>query len=430
MFYASLTERGSSRLDFFISAKKSPDPIIALYQILECQYLLIPPRYKSPVGGESSASLETKKKMSVQAGLTPAGFARWLTICVLIDPQREFTRLSRLLNTPGVVIPRKTSDGTPFPNILPRGALPEAPNAGVVSKFGSVFQGFGAGNQEIANQVARNLRGAQEVEGGLENGFGGAPGGNAEYEEEIRMLREQLEMSRQQAWDKEQEVKMLRVQVVQLDTKLRELEQTELSEREIKRSQSISSVVSAVSSLSTHSRTGYQPSLSEPAVLGHPNPTPALIPLPISPPITTPMPTPPIEPREPVQQKTLPLPHRQTMPLLHQYSNTPDPEPLPRHNSLGPPRPITTIGFYNSFHSPLNTPVQPPTIRNSEGMPEIGPAHDSRRCSLGVTRHTLPPSLCINTRRNSGAGIVGETINIPGKFKRDDEFSRILGADV
>ena len=221
MFYASLTDQGSTRLEFFISAKKSPDPIIALYQILECQYLLIPPRYRS-AEGEGSADLKTKKKMPLQPGLTPAGFAQWFTICVLIDPQREFTRLNRLLSTPGVSIPRRDPGGSPFPNILPRGALPEVPNAAVVSKFGAVFHEFGAGNQEIANQVVRNLRETQGIDGDLENGVGTGGGtlggGNKEHEEDIKALKEQLEMARKQVRDNEQELKRLRVQVGQLDT--------------------------------------------------------------------------------------------------------------------------------------------------------------------------------------------------------------------
>lgn len=424
MFYASLTERGSSRLDFFISAKKSPDPIIALYQILECQYLLIPPRYKSPAGEEDSASLGTKKKFFVQAGLTPAGFAQWLTICVLIDPQREFTRLNRVLNTPGVVIPRKTSDGTPFPNILPRGALPEVSSVVTVAKYGAVFQGFGAGNQEIANQVARNLREAQGLEGGLQNGFGTAPGSNGEHEEEIKVLREQLEISRQQAWDQEQEVKRLRVQVGQLDTKLRELEQMELSEREIRRSQSISSVVSSVSSVSAHSRTEYPLAFPNPTIPGYPDPIPTPISRPTSTPMTTPMttpmPTPTIEPQEPVQRKTFPLQTSHTMPILHQYSSTPGPEHLPRHNSMGPPRPVTTIGVYTSFQS------QSPILNSVAEAPALDP----RRFSLAVPRESLPASLCIDSRRRSGVGLPEETIHIPAKFKRNDEFSRILGTDV
>lgn len=463
LYYYALTERGSSRIDFFISALGSPNPIIALYQILGCQYLLIPPRYKPSDGNQGTAG---RKKMFVQPGLTTAGFVQWMVVNTLVDPQREFIRLNRLLRTTGVVIPRKDPSATPFPDVLPRGALPEGPNEAATARWGKVFNGFGVTNEEIAKKVAQNLQewgnGIEGVVGHMGPGTAGDPNvgagkGEAEKDEEINRLWEELENAKQGLWDKEQELKRLKVQLGQMQQQQHQQSQAQAAaaqEEELRRRQSTSS---NVSSLSTHSRSDYQFAHAFRDQIfddgpARPSPVPTPMPEPIIPGYTT-----------PIQEKRASLQHRQTMPNLpHGMGSrmTPTPPPLPRHHSVdlgqrgGPGGGAlggSAIGGYRPFQ-PL-TPVQSPVLGSSDRFingASADAAAEWRRSSTATIREGLPASLCISPVQEHQGGGWGREREMPGgypmenqsrrqsvmgpavpdKFKRDDEFARILGSDV
>lgn len=384
--------------------------------------------------------------MFMQPGLTTAGFVQWMIINTLIDPQREFTRLNRLLQTSGVVIPRRDPTAPPYPDILPRGALPEDPNEVVLERWGEVFRNFEVGNEVIINRVSRNL---QEWGNGVEGGVGhmgpGTAGGmgagvdtNAagEKDEEIRMLREEFEELKKAIWDKDQELKRSRVQISQMQQREQQSQMQHMEqqfqlqqqarmameqEADLIRRQSTMSTVSSLSTV--HSRPDFGNLYPQPTIHEHPSPVP------------TPMPEPYIPGHDfptPKDGKRLSLTHRQTMPSLsHGNEMTPTPSPLPRHStmsSLDYSRAGGGVGGYRPFQS--RTAVQSPVIGSGggsgNGFDGAGVVEHRRSISATYTRETLPASLCIIPMPENHGGGFGA----PEKFRRNDEFARILGADV
>lgn len=384
----------------------------------------------------------------MQPGLTNAGFVQWMIVNTLIDPQREFIRLNRLLQTPGVVIPRRDPTAPPYPDILPRGALPEAPDGAVLERWGGVFRNFEVGNEVIADRISWNL---QEWENGIEGGVGhmgpGTAGGigsagvgmsaEKEKDEEIRMLKVEIEELKKAMWEKDLESKRSWVQISQMQQREQQLQQQQEEqaamerEADLRRMLSTSSTVSTVSSRSTvHSRPDFgglypQPTIHEGPE--HPSPVPTPMPEPYIPGYDT------VAPRD---EKQLSLNHRQTMPNLpHDYGMTPTPPSLPRHSTMGSidtGRGGSAVGY---------RPFQPLTPGSGGGNGnEFGGvgAAERRRSSAAYTRETLPPSLCISPVQENHGGCSGRNGSMspvagPGVsegFRRNDEFARILGADV
>ena len=415
--------------DFFVSAQTSPKPIIALYQILGCQYLLIPPKYKLPVKSNSPSSPSRRKILNTQPGLTPAGFMHWMMIQLLLEPQREFVRLNRLLRTQGVVIPRKSPELAPFPDTLPRGALPEGPDGELLKRFGGVFKAFTPQNPEIQTWIVTNMSEDECNDSGNSggNGNGGnGNGGNGVEIPEMQDLRRELEDIRQQMWDKEQELKRMKVQFSQMQ--LQQQQQKEAAEADLRRRQSTSSVVSSVSSMSSHSGADYhQPHYAHTFPLPFPEPT-----IPESCPTPMPMPTPSPTPIQNHHQHPKPT-HRHSMfynSTTTRGSSTPPPQ-LPRHSSIGGGGAHTPAGYRSFQPSTNNSRVQTPIIGSNgptfitggsvNGGPQAQEKATARRRSSGsASTQGLPTSLCISP--------VAEGVSPKGDgFKRDDEFARIMG---
>jgi len=394
--------------------------------------------------------------MFMQPGLTDAGFVQWMIINTLVDPQREFIRLNRLLQTSGVVIPRRDPTAPPYPDILPRGVLPEAPDETVLERWGGVFHNLEVGNEVIANRISRNL---QEWGNGIEGGVGhmgpgtvgsmwGAGVGTSavgQKDEEIRTLREEIEELQKAMWDKDQELKRSRVQVSQMQQREQQFRQQQQAqaamerEADLKRMQSTSSTMSTVSSLSTvHSRPdfgGLYPQSTIHERPEHPSPVPTPMPEPYIPGYGTPAPR---------DEKRLSLTHRQTMPNLpHDYGMTPTQPHLPRHStmsSIDSGRGASAVGGYRPFQ-PI-TPVQSPVIGSGGGSGNefggAGAAERRRNSSAAYTKESLPPSLCISPVQENQGGGFGRNSTMspvagpgaPEAFRRNDEFAMILGADV
>lgn len=284
---------------------------------------------------------------------------------------------------------------------------------------------------------------------GAVGGVGGADAGAVEAgekDEEIRMLRSEIEGLKKAVWDKDQELKRSRVQVSQMQQREREQQfqqqqQAQAAmerEMDLRRRQSTSSTISSVSSLSTvHSRPDFGNLYPQQIIHeGSEPPSPA----------PTPMPEPYIPGRNtpaPRDEKRLSFPHRQTMPNLpHDHRMTPTPPPLPRHSSMSSvdsSRSWSAMGGYRPFQQP--TPVQSPIIGSGDGNMNgfsggAGVVERRRSSSAAYNRETLPPSLCISPMREDQRGfgerdgIMSPLDELPEKFKRNDEFARILGADV
>ncbi|KAF8460935.1 hypothetical protein BDZ91DRAFT_410490 [Kalaharituber pfeilii] len=424
LFYASLTERGSSRLDFFVSAQTSPKPIIALYQLLGCQYLLIPPRYRPSSTASPTSPSRPRKKLPAQPGLTAAGFAHWMLIHILLDPKREFTRLNRLLQTPGVIIPRKSPEMAPFPELLPRGALPEAPDEEIVRRYAALFKPISPANPEVMRKIA-------EMEFDGEFGEAGGANGNARADNgsmELQHLRGEVEDLRARLWEREQEIKRLRVQLTQQ-------QQTacaaEAEAAELRRRQSTSSVMSSISvhshkshnsvhsQMQAQERQQQQSSFSEPIQM----PTPSI-------------PTPSQTPTQPTHMKLM---HRQTIHAPTVAGGTAPPvPPLPRHAQsvmgLNAAASASAAG-YRPFQ-PL-TPVQSPVIGLGIGTGATRSAGSRRSSTTTSSGHPIPASLCIspvNEHVPAGWGrepTIKVAVGTQEGYRRNDEFARIMGgADV
>ncbi|KAF8457228.1 hypothetical protein BGX38DRAFT_1159948 [Terfezia claveryi] len=258
-----------------------------------------------------------------------------------------------------------------------------------------------------------------------------------EKDEEIRMLKVEIEELKKAMWEKDQESKRSRVQISQMQQREQQFqqqqeEQAEMErEADLRRMQSTSSTMSTISSRSTvHSRPDFgglypQPTIHEGPE--HPSPVPTPMPEPYIPGYDTDVPW---------DEERLSLNHRQTMPNLpHAYGMTPTPPSLPRHSTMG----SIDTGRWGSAvgYRPFQSLTPGSGGGNGNGFGGAGTA-ERRRSSAAYTRETLPPSLCISPVQENWSGGFGRNSTmspvagpgVPEGFRRNDEFARILGADV
>jgi hypothetical protein len=98
-----------------------------IYQALGCVHSLQPPA----AGTEKVCFIQP----SIPA-LTPAGFERWQTIQLLLDPDEHVPYLQEAIKIFDV---KNETTGAPFPKLLPREAFPAEPNAKMVRWHDEVF---------------------------------------------------------------------------------------------------------------------------------------------------------------------------------------------------------------------------------------------------------------------------------------------------
>ncbi|KAL8901215.1 MAG: hypothetical protein Q9207_005314 [Kuettlingeria erythrocarpa] len=80
--------------------------------------------------------------------LSPQGFVRWQTVQVLLEPEEHFSFLQNAVKRFEIINP---VDGTLFPNLLPREALPSRPDPEMIQWHEGVAQKLLVDAQEVAN---------------------------------------------------------------------------------------------------------------------------------------------------------------------------------------------------------------------------------------------------------------------------------------